>query len=141
MPRRCLKALGEGSRNVDDRWMSSVRLYWRKFWNSENRQEFIPSSTVNHTNRAERCKIAFLIQRRKQAYVSARSRRHDTVCVSLFVIDTGSTGSRGPILTWGLPVYPPPLLRRWLCRSTPNLIGCPSQHRGRPGSVSRSKTP
>jgi hypothetical protein len=30
-------------------------------------------------------------------------------CVSLFyVIDTGSTGSRRR--TWGLPVYPPPLL-------------------------------
>ena len=52
------------------------------------------------------------------------------MCVSLFyVIDTGSTGSRGPILTWGLPVYPPPLLRRWLCRSTPSLIGSPSRHR------------
>ena len=39
------------------------------------------------------------------------------VCVPLFyVIDTGSTGSRGLIRTWGLPVYPPPLLRRWLLR-------------------------
>jgi hypothetical protein len=32
--------------------------------------------------------------------------------------------------------------RRWLCRSTPNLIGCPSQHRGRPGfTVFWGKTP
>jgi len=63
-----------------------------------------------------------------------------SVCVSLFyVINTGSTGSRGPIRTWGLPVYPPPLLT--LCQSTPNLIGCPSQHRGRPGSRSPGTKP
>ena len=45
-------------------------------------------------------------------------------CVSKFyAIDTGSAGSWGRTL--GLPVYPPPLLSRCLCRSTLTLLGAP----------------
>jgi hypothetical protein len=59
------------------------------------------------------------------------------VCLFLFVFgnDTGSTGSRDRD-GLGIACLPATLAQTLAMPSTPNLIGCPSQHRGRPGSRS-----
>jgi hypothetical protein len=102
---------------------------------------------MNISNPDFSCRWRARLGRRTRPRRGRRRRAHleSIVCVSLFyVIDTGSTGFRGQIWTWELPVYPPPLLRRWLCRSTPSLnslLGAPVDIGAGPGfTVSRSKT-
>ena len=65
-----------------------------------------------------------------------RAPRTQTVCVFLCFMYTTSVQQGPGGAPWKCLCIPTALtltLRRWLCRSTPNLIGCPSEHRRGPG--------
>ena len=57
-------------------------------------------------------------------------------CMCFFVLCNRNWARVRPATTWGFPICTlRQCYRRNLCRSTPNLIGCPSHHRSGPGGL------